>query len=104
MLVSGSVVRTHERKREQVFVVKVPKTFVGDHDSRGLMERGLASAVVKKTKAGYTLSLTPEEFRELLDDARYYAEGGCEVFGWEYRGLVASARATVKALEKVGAQ
>jgi hypothetical protein len=87
-----------------MFVVKVPRVFVGDHDDRGLMERGLESAIVKATKAGYTLSLTPEEFRELLDDARYYAEGGCDVFGWEYRGLVASARATVRALEKVGAQ
>jgi hypothetical protein len=83
-----------------VLVVKVPKTFVDDHDSRGLMERGLASAVVKATKTNYTLSLTPEEFAELLDDARHYADGGCEMFGWEYRGLIASARATVKALEQ----
>lgn len=81
--------------------VKIPKAFVNDHDSRGLIERGLSAAVVKATKAGYTLDLTPEEFSELLSDAKYYAEGGCEMFGWEYRGLVASARATVKAMEKV---
>ena len=100
LVFSGVVVTSHERKDEHMFVVKVPRVFVDDHDNRDLMERGLASAVVKETKAGYTLSLTPEEFSELLDDARYYAEGGCEMFGWENRGLVASARATVKALEK----
>lgn len=81
--------------------VRVPRVFVEDHDNRGLIERGLAAATVKATKAGYTLDLTPEEFTELLNDARYYAEGGCEVFGWEYRGLIASATATVKAMEKV---
>lgn len=89
------------RERTAMVTVRVPKAFVNDHDDRGLIERGLAAATVKATKAGYTLDLTPEEFSELLSDARYYAEQGCEVFGWEYRGLISSAKATVKAMEKV---
>lgn len=97
----SSVGNRHERKDKAMVTVKVPKAFVQDHDDRLLMKRGLAAAVVKATKAGYTLDLTPEEFAELLDDARFYADQGCEVFGWEYRGLIASAKATVKAMEKV---
>ena len=78
-------------------IVDVPARFYDDHASRDLP----SGRVVKPLARRYRVELTLDEFHELLNDALYYASpfGPRDFDGW--RGLVASARATVRVLEAV---
>ena len=75
--------------------VSLPPAFYADHVARDLP----AGTVVKQTKKAVTVALTPEELAELRSDASHYAHSMAEA-GFEGRGLIASAKATLKALDK----
>lgn len=74
--------------------VRVPARFYDDHDERSCEPE---CTPVKSTKSHVWISLDDPGLPELLDDARHYACPG--QFDYEYRGLVRSAEATVKAIE-----
>jgi hypothetical protein len=75
--------------------VSLPPAFYADHVARELP----AGLVVKQTKKAVTVALTQEELAELRSDASHYAFSMAEG-GFEGRGLIASAKATLKALDK----
>lgn len=72
-------------------VVKVPPRFYDDHVSRDLP----AGTEIKRGRDLVTVELTADELAELRSDATHYADSSN---GFEDRGLVQSARATVKRL------
>ena len=71
----------------------VPARFYDDHVSRDLP----AGVEVKRTRNLVTVTLSPEEYSELLSDAHYYA-GSAGELDRDMAGLVSSARATVRRL------
>jgi len=73
---------------------RLPARFVLDHVSRGLLR---PSAVLRVTGRSVVLELTDAEAAELLSDARHYADQA-NGYAADYRGLVASAKATIRAL------
>lgn len=75
---------------------KVPPTFVLDHIERNLLPQ---ENIVEIKKKYVVVSLNDDQFSELLSDAKHYADGAGGLDP-EYRGLIMSARATVKALRK----
>lgn len=85
---------------------RLPPRFYADHDERGLPEQG-RSVLVRATQASALVAMDAAAYDELRSDALYYAEemGRPETgFGGDARerGLIASARATVRALDKQG--
>jgi hypothetical protein len=76
---------------------KLPPAFYWDHVYRDLP----AGTVERETRRNVFVSLSVEEYDELVSDARHYAyEMGPA--GFEELGLISSARATVKALQTQG--
>ena len=75
--------------------VRVPAKFYTDHEERGLP----TPKAHRVTKQAVWVLLTDPDTAELLDDARHYSRDvdACD------RGLIASARATVKNIEKMQA-
>jgi hypothetical protein len=78
--------------------IRVPKWFIEDHASRGLLD--LESVKVGETKTHYFVELSPEQAYELWHDADFYS---CKEMAGEFMesmglGFVSSARATKKAL------
>lgn len=81
---------------------KIPGRFFEDHMTRRLGEGAWEDhdRETEKWSGRYViLSLTDDQFSELLSDAEFYAEGGGG-FEPEYRGLMRSAEATVRALTR----
>jgi hypothetical protein len=78
----------------KAYVVTVPPVFYADHVTRDLP----AGRVVKQTKRAVTVELTADELAELRSDAEHYAHSMADA-GFEGRGLIASAKATLKALD-----
>jgi hypothetical protein len=76
---------------------RLPPRFYWDHVSRDLP----AGKVVSETQRYVRVELTQDDYEELLSDAKHYAYS-MAVGGFEDRGLIASARATVKALDPAG--
>lgn len=74
-------------------MVRVPWRFFTDHEERGLD----TPEVVRKTTAGAWVRLDDPALPELLNDAEHYADstGGPDMAPL---GVVASARATVRAI------
>lgn len=86
-----------------MFTIKVPKTFFWDHIDRGCMEdpnKGYDEYIVKSTSKGIVVRLSEADVRELHSDAYHYQCIGVSELGWEFAGLVSSARATVNAIRK----
>lgn len=77
-----------ETRREAM--IRLPKRFMDDHSERDLP----TPEVVRETKTHYYVDPLDPNLPELLDDAKYYAEDVDCVPA----GIVASARATVAAL------
>lgn len=75
--------------------LRLPPRFYADHVSRDLP----AGTVVRRTKTGVYVELTEDEVAEIRSDADYYATAG-DAFDTDLRGLVASAKATVRAIDK----
>jgi hypothetical protein len=81
---------------------KIPGRFFEDHLNRFYGEGAWEShdRQTEKWSGRYvTVALTDDQFSELLSDAEFYAEGGGG-FDPEYRGLMRSAEATVRALTR----
>ncbi len=82
-------------------IYKVPGTFFEDHMSRFYGEGAWTQYdrdTERWTSRHVHVTMTEDQYDELLGDAEFYAEGGGG-FGPEYRGLMSSAAATVRALE-----
>lgn len=80
-------------------VYQLPKVFARDHWDR---DCGRTDEVVRETADHFFVKMTPEGWSDMESDADYYVECGPDM-GPDYFGLVASARATLKALHKQGA-
>lgn len=78
---------------------RIPKTLYDDHISRALP----GGLIVSETKKHYTVELDLADYTELLGDADHYSDPVIAAdLGFEYGGLIASARATKNALVKAG--
>jgi|TARA_R100000149_G_C5859141_1_gene125548 hypothetical protein len=80
--------------RDNGYLFKVPKLFYDDHVARELP----APTVIRENKTHYWISLGGAHIDEFISDAEYYSF--YEGMGREYHGIVASARATLRAYEK----
>lgn len=74
-------------------MIKIPKLFYDDHLARDLP----SPKILKETKTNYYIDEADENICELFDDADFYYH---EMEVNEMRGLINSARATMKALQK----
>ena len=79
-----------------------PIAFWEDHINRSDDADALRATEVERIKIGMCVLLTAEQLNELESDAEFYADMGVAEFGWEYAGVVSSARATVKRIKKLG--
>lgn len=78
--------------------VKIPPAFYDDHVSRDLP----AGTETHRTRKVVTVDLDAAELAELRSDAQHYADSA-EEYWQDHRGLVISARATLRALEGIEA-
>lgn len=78
--------------------IKVPGKFWYDHKDRGCSE---TAEVVKYGKTLVTVTLDEEAWRDLYSDAEYYAEQDSDVWAGDYRGLISSAKATLRRMTAV---
>jgi hypothetical protein len=76
--------------------VKIPPAFYDDHVARDLP----AGTETHRTKKVVTVDLDADELAELVSDAKHYADSAAD-FWEDHRGLVISARATLKVLANV---
>lgn len=76
--------------------VKIPPAFYDDHVARDLP----AGTETHRTKKVVTVDLDAAELAELVSDAKHYADSAAD-FWEDHRGLVISARATLKVLANV---
>jgi hypothetical protein len=84
-----------EKQMEQI-EIRIPSRFYYDHKNRDLP----AGEAIKDYANGQTLiRATESEIAEILDDAEFYVEMGPE-FGPDLFGLIQSAKATVRAINK----
>ena len=78
-------------------LIKIPKRFYDDHYERDLE----SPLIVKETKTHYWISADDEHLNELYTDAEFYSAPYVDARPGDYLwGIVVSARATVKAIEK----
>lgn len=84
---------------EKLVTVLVPAKFWWDHYNRDLDD---TSRVVKGSGHRVLLEMNPAAIAELASDADYYATGFTGEDAADLRGLIASAKATLKALKKQG--
>ena len=82
--------------------IRVPALFWNDHAYRECEEQfapDRQTIEIKENSRYIWLSMTPEAISELLSDARYYSSEftGEDAIG--IRGIIMSARATVKAIK-----
>jgi hypothetical protein len=77
-------------------VYKVPARFYNDHVDRHDDPHDMLSRIVKSSGSYHHVRLTEALKSNLHSDASYYADSSPEYVG---KGLVSSAKATVKALE-----
>ena len=79
-------------------IYKLPKTFASDHWGR---DCGLTDEIVRETKTHYFVQMDEDGYSDMESDADYSVYCGPEM-GRDFLGLVASARATLKALKAAG--
>jgi hypothetical protein len=103
---------------ETMHTITVPRVFFDDHDDRGLLSTHsqapapngalepdgtprLWRIVVKEAKSTYTVQLTLDDIMGLHGDAENYSDmrEWCDA-AKEYLGLIMSAKATVKRIDK----
>ena len=78
--------------------INLPPKFFFDHQERDLP----TPAAIKVSQRAVKIDANDPDLPELLSDARYYAEE-MEADDSFMRGLIASAKATVKAIKKAAA-
>lgn len=81
--------------------IEIPTTFWRDHGG----ERGCSptAEIIKQNDRLTTVILDAEAWDDLYSDADYYATQDYKVWSSDYRGTIASARATLKRMKAVGA-
>lgn len=84
----------------QAITMKVPARFWYDHKERGCSE---TAEVLHYGKQLVTVVLDEEAWKDLYSDAEYYATQETSVWAADYRGLIASAKATVRRMTEVKA-
>ena len=77
-------------------LVRIPQRFLDDHAERDLD----TPRIVRASKTHYWVERDDPAVPELLDDARYYAASSGRMVSHVF-GLCASARATIKAFERM---
>ena len=87
---------TNKTLEANVIMIELPPAFYDDHVDRALP----AGTLVGANRNGYKIRCTEEELREIYSDAKHYADMGTNELGLEYLGLVTSARATVRRINK----
>lgn len=80
--------------------LNVPAKFWHDHKDRG---NSGSAQVVGYGKSLVTVILDDEAWRDLYSDADYYAGQDSGVWAGDYRGLIASAKATLRRMNEVAA-
>lgn len=75
-------------------LIRIPKRFLDDHLGRDLP----TPKMVRKTSFHYFIASGDPAMAELIEDARHYADGLDEA----PRGIVLSARATLRAIRQAG--
>jgi hypothetical protein len=78
-----------------------PERFWQDHIDRSNNPEALEEAEVRATSKGIVVRLTEDQLGELDSDAEFYAYMGVAEFGFEYAGLISSAKATVARIKKL---
>jgi|688.fasta_scaffold1042877_2 hypothetical protein len=73
-----------------------PARFWQDHIDRSNDPEALEEAEVRATSKGVIVRLTADQLSELESDAEFYSYMGVAEYGFEYAGLISSAKATVK--------
>jgi hypothetical protein len=71
-------------------LIRIPKRFLDDHAERELP----APIIVRETSSHYFIDPADDAIEELVNDARHYGDS----IDNAPRGLIASARATLRAL------
>jgi len=80
------------------YTIKIPKRFYDDHRSR---ECGQTGKILKEYSSHYLVELDETAWDDLYSDADYYGTDGPGGDFWEnYRGVVLSARATLKIMDE----
>jgi hypothetical protein len=77
-------------------IVEVPARFYADHLAR---ECGKTGKILKSKNNSFIVDLDAVSLQDLISDADYYANIDDECLWNENRGLVLSARATLKRLK-----
>lgn len=82
------------------YALKVPKRFFEEHCERDCIDGqyDTPDGIVKKTKTHYYVVLNTDDAVDLLDDAHHYSDSAWIAEDSFYIGIVASARATKKAV------
>lgn len=75
-------------------LIRIPKRFLDDHLERDL----LTPEILRETSTHYFIASGDPAMGELIDDARHYANSLDEA----PRGIVLSARATLRAIRQAG--
>jgi hypothetical protein len=88
--------RDQRRERAMTYTIKVPKRFYDDHRYR---ECGRSGKIVKEYASHYLVELDQEAWDDLYSDADYYGMDNPDEDLWQnYRGVILSARATLKVM------
>lgn len=79
--------------------LQIPAKFWDDHHiGRGCSETAI---VIKENKQLVTVELDDEAWGDLYSDASYYAEQDGSVWASDFRGLISSAKATLRRMNAV---
>lgn len=82
------------RSHAALSTATLPSVFFDDHARRDLPH----GFEVERSKAGVEIIADHDTLCEIRSDAKHYVGLGVIELGWEYAGLISSARATVKRL------
>lgn len=80
--------------------ITIPLKFWRDHLNRGCSQ---SAVEVSRNKMYAVVDFDAESFEDILSDAKFYAEYDAEEGEEDMKAMKASAKATLKRLEKVGA-
>lgn len=79
-------------------LVRIPKRFLDDHAERDLD----TPKIERSTSTHYWVNTEDPALDELVSDAEHYAEGGVSTIDFPHLlGIVASAKATLRALRSI---
>lgn len=77
--------------------IQLPATFWDDHRERDCSETAVE---LKRSARLVTVELDAESWADIYSDAKHYGTSNPSHFDGDYRGLIQSAKATLRRLEK----